>query len=271
MARPRNDNTIQRLKEKYDEGRGQGIMKNYKPWICVNDFSSSGLTSELIGWTTGRLHQLFSIGERNFFQLLDWDDTVIDIREQYPLLDDGLPSIYRTLQIANGLGYRHPQKPKSSLPIVMTTDFVITRIVDGQMVTEARAYKMCSELSRARTLEKLEIERLYWEDLGVNWRVVTEKSLNLVKVRNINAIRMPRLLFAYNNITPESAATVADCYISDDSLWDLPIYEACLMLDQQLGLSEGTSLNSVKFLISTKTWRINMDIPFSTHHPLALQ
>lgn len=270
MARPRNDNTIQTLKEKYDAGRGQGIKENYCPWIWVNDFSSSGLTSELIGWTTGRLHQLFSNGERNYFQLLDWDESVVDIREQYPLLDDGQPSIFRTQQIATWLGYQHPAKPKSRLPIVMTTDFVITREQGGQLVTEARAFKLSSELKDDRTIEKLEIERIYWEELGVNWRVVTEKSLNLIKVKNIDNIRMPRLMFEYNNITSESAAAVASGYMQNDSLWEMPLFAACLVLDERIGLKEGTALNSVKYLISTRTWNIDMNIPFSTHRPLTL-
>lgn len=53
--------------------------------------------------------------------MLEIEDDVIDIREQYPLLP-----IEDTLEIANELGIEHPRHPQTEKAIVMITDFLIT-------------------------------------------------------------------------------------------------------------------------------------------------
>ena len=48
------------------EGRGQGELSNYIPWIKIQDISSRGNASRLIGWTAKRQHELLSNLERDF-------------------------------------------------------------------------------------------------------------------------------------------------------------------------------------------------------------
>ncbi len=78
-------------KEKFDrflkEKRGEGVRDKYSPWITVRDFPSTGRVSRARGWKTNRLHHLFSDHETRLFYILEWSDVVIDIREQFPLLD----------------------------------------------------------------------------------------------------------------------------------------------------------------------------------------
>jgi len=50
---------------------------------------------------------------------------------------------------------------------------------------KARTIKMTSELSNVRILEKLEIERRYWQEKGVNWKIVTEREISFQKAKNI--------------------------------------------------------------------------------------
>ena len=69
------------------EGRGQGVLKNYKPWIQIQDFPSRGIVSRVKGRKTGRVHHLMSNLELEYFYLLDWSEKTQDIREQYPLED----------------------------------------------------------------------------------------------------------------------------------------------------------------------------------------
>ena len=42
------------------EGRGQGYLKNYKPWVTVRDFGSKGRSHRVYGHTTKRTHHLLS-------------------------------------------------------------------------------------------------------------------------------------------------------------------------------------------------------------------
>jgi hypothetical protein len=46
---------------------------------------SLGQSHRLRGMTTGRIHHLLSDIECSLFYLLDWNDAVVDIREQFPL------------------------------------------------------------------------------------------------------------------------------------------------------------------------------------------
>ena len=52
--------------------------------------------------------------------MLEWNNIVVDIREQFPLTRED------TWHIADEKGIKHPTDPKSQIPIVMTTDFLIT-------------------------------------------------------------------------------------------------------------------------------------------------
>ncbi|KAI94320.1 hypothetical protein T281_11610 [Rhodomicrobium udaipurense JA643] len=45
--------------------------------------------------------------------------------------------------------------------------------------------KTATDLDKPRTLEKLEIERRYWLEQGVDWGIVTERDIPKVAVRNI--------------------------------------------------------------------------------------
>jgi hypothetical protein len=83
------------------EGRGQGAGGSYKPWLTIQDVPSQGRTARPTGWKTGRLHHLSDI-ETALFYLLDWEDHVLDIREQFPstrenaadrIRDGGCPSV----------------------------------------------------------------------------------------------------------------------------------------------------------------------------------
>src|SRR5438876_7959715 len=151
------------------EGRGQGEGAAYKPWLTVRDVPSVGFSSRIMGWKTGRLHHLFSNHESGYFHIGEWAKKVIDIREQYPLLP-----LENTLAIAESCGIKHPVNPKTKKPIVLTTDFLLTLEHEGQHVEQARTIKPFAQLASDRTLEKFEIERLYWGSLHTDWGIVTE-------------------------------------------------------------------------------------------------
>ncbi|WP_327324120.1 hypothetical protein [Lysinibacillus parviboronicapiens] len=49
------------------EGRGQGELSEYIPWLNVQDFSSNGNVTRIKGWKTTRQHEFFSNLERSYF------------------------------------------------------------------------------------------------------------------------------------------------------------------------------------------------------------
>lgn len=148
------------------EGRGQGSGFNYKPWIYIHDFPSRGISTRIMGRTTGRIHHLLSRNEEYYFYLLDADPTVLDIREQFPL------RLTETMDLARQLNIRHPWK--GSFPFVMTTDFLITK-EDG---LHARTIKNSEELNNPRVVDKFAIEHAYWSSKGIDWKIVTENQID---------------------------------------------------------------------------------------------
>lgn len=85
------------------EGRDQGELMEYKPWVQVQKFPSKGIVSHVKGRTTGRIHRLMSNLELRYFLLLDWSEKTMDIRELFPL-----DEISDAIGIADACGIRHP-------------------------------------------------------------------------------------------------------------------------------------------------------------------
>lgn len=165
------------LKNKY----GIGEFEFYKPWLRVQDVKSSGVRSQVTGIKTKRLHHMLSSIETSFFYLAEFSDSVVDIREQFPLLPINL-----TIKIAKTLDIKHPTHPKTKEPIVITTDFLLTREIDGAKTYEAFSIKPESESGKLRVLEKVEIERVWWELLGIKFSYFTGNTTTQIQSKNIN-------------------------------------------------------------------------------------
>jgi hypothetical protein len=89
--------THQAILNREQQGRGLGKGASYKPWTTVQDYAGMSKCSRIKGWKTGRTHHLLSPLEVLFFYLLEWDGSVTDIREQFPLpngvVPEGRPTI----------------------------------------------------------------------------------------------------------------------------------------------------------------------------------
>ncbi|WP_244919527.1 TnsA endonuclease N-terminal domain-containing protein [Nostoc commune] len=161
-------------------GCGQGRGADYKPWLKVQDVPSRGQVNRIKGWKTGRVDHFFSELELDYFYVLEWSQVVCDIREQYPLLP-----LTQTQAIASECGFRHPAVGRTSELVVMTTDFVVTMRQSIGTTEIARTLKYAKDLQSKRTLEKLEIERLYWLSRGIDWGIVTEREIPSALVKNV--------------------------------------------------------------------------------------
>ncbi|MEK8209537.1 TnsA endonuclease N-terminal domain-containing protein [Paenibacillus sp. FSL L8-0696] len=179
MAKRKYEWTEEKIAKYIKEGRGAGELYSYKPWLNIQDVPSLGRSHRIKGCKTNRLHHFLSDLERNYFYLLEWAIDVIDIREQYPLNRE------QTFKIAEDKNITHPIDPHSQIPIVMTTDFVITRQIEGEMKYVARTVKPSDMLNDRRVIEKFEIERAYWQQKGVDWGIVTEQEIPKKFVDNI--------------------------------------------------------------------------------------
>lgn len=167
------------------QGRGVGEGYEYRPWIKVREVPSLGRARRLKGLKTGRIHHLLSDLEYKHFLLLEFNDQVIDIREQYPLFP-----LDQLIGIANALAISYPNYVGTSTPYVLTTDLLATYSAeDGSKKLHARSIKYAADLDDKTTLEKLELERVYWETKNATWDIGTEYSINHIFFRNLNWLR----------------------------------------------------------------------------------
>jgi hypothetical protein len=252
--------TIERFRK---EGRGQGTLQDYIPWLTVRDVPSHGKSSRDKGWKTGRTHHFLSTLELLYYFILEWSRMVTDIREQYPLLP-----IDDTLAIADSLGIKHPTHPKTKEPVVLTTDFYISLRNENGSFEHARTVKYAKDLSNRRTLEKLEIERRYWEVRGIDWGIVTEHEIPTELANNVDFLHDAWHLPKY---MPEKNITlVAELLTRLVVEQHQPLNELTAISDMQLGLKGGTSLKVAYYLLATRQWRIDMNIPIDPDQPLTV-
>ncbi|MFJ4049792.1 TnsA endonuclease N-terminal domain-containing protein [Pseudomonas hunanensis] len=195
--RGRRFQTEDDIKRHISNGFGSGAGASYEPWLRVQDVPSRGRSHKIYGVKVDRLHHLFSDLERAYLLLWEFSESVVDIREQYPLLPRESAQA-----VATSIGVRYPRYPKTTVPYVMTTDFLLTvKCPDGRFETVARTVKYSSDFignSALRTYEKLEVEKRFWNAQGVDWSVVTELGFSDVFIKNLGLLRkyaqLPRAL-----------------------------------------------------------------------------
>ena len=244
------------IEKKLKDGHGQGIGVDYKPWLVIQDVSSLGRSTRLKGIKIPRQYEFLSDLERNYFYLLEYSDLVVDIREQFPLLP-----IDETLIIAEELGIKHPTHPQTKEPIVMTTDFVVTKLEEGQPVNLARTLKYKDDLMDRRVMEKFEIEREYWERKGTDWGIVTELEVPKEMAMNISFVHSYADLSSIEDFSEFSEADI-DTYsvylISNLLNAEMTVRESCKRLDEVFYLAPGSGLTLFKHLIITKAIEVDL-------------
>lgn len=155
-------------------------IKNYESAIKVQDFPSKARVSRVKGRKTGRLHHLLTDLETNIFYLLDFNDDVIDIKEHYPLLDlmDG------EIDLGN-INLNKFKDKKTGEQYMFSTTFVVTVKKSEKEEYLAISVKNESQLYKGTTLEKLEVERRYWQRKKIKWCILTNKDIEIDMVENI--------------------------------------------------------------------------------------
>lgn len=251
--------TKAKIEEFIKQGRGSGELAIYKPWILTRELTgASSRKTRVKGLFTGRVHHLLSDLEKKIYFQLEWLDNVYDIREQYPLLPNT-----STIRISEEYGLRHPIYPYTSLPIVMTTDFLVTTVINGSKKYVAICAKYSRDLEKLRTLEKIHIEKKYWEIKGVDFRIFTEKDINHVLLKNILYFRDAYECNLWNEIGPSLVLEIKKDLISIIFEMNRTVKEAVQYLDIKYKLKEGYSLFIFKHLVARKLISIKMDEPFN--------
>lgn len=239
------------------EERGQGHGKDYRPWLTIQDVSSSGRSCRIHSRKTGREHHLLSDIETALFLLLDWSDSVSDIREQFPLDRD------ETRRIAADMGVRHPADTQSRIDIVMTTDFVVNWRVGDTITIAARSVKPAGELDKDRTLEKQEIERRYWQIKGVDWGLVTNLDLPAQRIKNLRWLHemqsLEHMTAPYPGYWDDRCGRFLACLPQASGM---STKQFIRLLESTQGFAVGEALTVIRHLAANKRIAIDLDDKF---------
>jgi len=251
MARKKYEWTEDRIAKFMKEGRGSGVGKDYKPWLTVSDIPSLGRSHRIAWKATGRTHHLLSDNEYYAFLRLCFDDAVVDIREQFPLRRE------ETLEIASALQVRHPTV--RGVDIVMTTDFLVTRRTHDGYQIAAQTVKETGDLDNLRTIEKLEIERIYWACRKTSFSIISSSDLKNTYSRNLAWI------FEHasddekrvDHRTGAIKARLAEIFSRAPSA---PLRTACGLVDQELGTAPGQSLQTARNMLGSKELLVDLNL-----------
>jgi len=254
MARQSNKWDEYKKQKRILSGRGQGVGSEYQPWLTVQDFPSMGRVSRIYGWKTKRIHHLFSDIQTKYFYLLEFEDSVVDIRENYPLLD-----IDSTIKEKEDLDFELFTDKESQTPYVITTSFLITlRYKNGDLKYAARSIKAASELEKKKTLEKLEIERRYWNEKNIEWGIVTQKQIPKQLVKNIEWVHSSKNDYEERGLTEKEVQLMCGALKDNIIRRNEVVAKILSEFDFEYNYQSGTGLYLFKYLIASKKLTVDM-------------
>jgi len=186
-----------KLKAKVDSliaaGVGQGSMECYEPWLKIGSFASRGSSYVVPSMKCPRSHHFLSKSEYHFYLLQEFAADVLEIREQFPLINYG-----RTFQIAVEKGFKPSFYRNTTVPRMYTTDFMLTKVnAVGERYLSAVSIKSRRDHAKLvgtkrglkRTIELAIIEKAYWDEIGVQWDTVFAEDLPVIRIKNIQSLK----------------------------------------------------------------------------------
>lgn len=221
----------------------------------------------VLGLKTGRVHHYLSDLEYACHLLAEYAYDVADIREQFPLLPWNA-----TQRIADDLGIRHPIYPGTKTPVVMTSDLVLTtRKGEGlsyTVICVKPSSATATENSRARrTMEKLLIEKTFWELRKTPWHLVTEQEIPRTRVRNLDLLRgsmMAGEIDWVNSYMEDFLSAFNSCWRTYRSL-----HEILAQVEAKTNLDQGQCFSLFSRAVWLRLIPVDLDAEVIHHdHPL---
>ena len=166
-------------KTRLQKGRGTGDLETYQPWHFVQDFAGIGTKHKIPSIIMDRDRHALSTNEMHLILFVEMASNVYDSKEQFPL------DLETTQLIAEQMGVKHPRQPGKDEDKIMSIDLLIIYI-DG--TRRGISVKPISDLMDPRTIEKLEIERIWCCIKGIKWSLFTDEDVPLGLKANITRL-----------------------------------------------------------------------------------
>lgn len=248
------------------------IQVEYRPFLTIRQVNKVGRRHWIFCPIQRREAHLLSDGEFRAYKILLNMPGTYSVKEQFAL------DIDETMQIAEELGYIHARNYKTGEATVMTTDFVVECIFNGQRHRIAYTFKYFDSMfdgaqsfkphTKAwRTFQKFEIERHYWARRGVEYRIITEKDATKEQSWNIQFCE------PYRELQVEE--TLLDTFITSFyKVWDAgrikQLQVLCEEVSEVLGISAAFTMQVFKFAVYHGYIRVSHDSYLRPFRPVTL-
>lgn len=182
-------------------GLGEGVT--YKPWLTVRAVGSQGSSPNIMGIKIPRRFECLSSYETTYLYLLEREPEVLDIQEQFPILD-----LSATLRICSHLHVKHTRRGR--YPDPFTIDFILTRERAKARITQARSIKTPADRAKPGVAQKLNVEYQWSNEIGLDWAVVETDEFTPDLLSSLRFIRR----WFEDRFTPnsESAKRFSDAF-----------------------------------------------------------
>lgn len=251
----RNEWNAEKLQRYIKEGRGQGEYESYKGFTQIHDFGSLGRSSRIRTWKCNRVVHLLSDIETRYFYLTEFDDSILQVKEHFPLMN-----YEDVVGEQEDIDIRKFKDKQSGFPYILTTTFLITvRGKDGNTFEVARSVKASHELEKRAVIERFELIRRYFYKKGVDWALVTNKEIPLIKAKNIEWIHPAKFLEETTDFTKDDISYITGILLELLYKNKRSIRDITNSVDSQLNLEAGSALLLLKHLLATKQIKIDMD------------
>ncbi len=242
MAKRDTSWTLTKYRRFLSENRGAGELASYKPWLFIQDFPSRGRVTRVKGWKTNRIHHFFSDLQTKCFYAFEWNDEVLDIREHYPLLD--LREV-----VKDNKDLKQEFFSNEEPPYILTTTFLLTT-KDNRYI--ARSVSPAADLGRKSVLDRLEIERRYWQAKQIDFGIITQKDIPNRLAKNVEWIHQSLYSYLERGIEEDSLKAYSGGLLDKFRYNNHSIRKVTSDFDKENNLEEGTGLFMFKYLLASK-------------------
>lgn len=228
--------------------------------VKVTTFSSKGRATRIHSIKTNKIHHLHSDNQLRAFLLFEWSDKVTNIQESYALTD-----LFEVIDNKEDLRLDKFMDTDSNKIYTLHTNFFLTINENGKEIYVAVVVKNTSELKRRVVIEKLEIERRYYEAKNIDFKIITEKELNRVFCKNIEWVRET----LHHDGIDKKEVMSEELYWILKASGNINVDQALRLFESDNDMEQGAGLYLFRFLIANKRIKVNMKEKIKINIPIA--
>lgn len=274
---------LKKIVEQIRLGFGQGHGEHYQPWMKIRRKNSTSKSNQVVAWMQplGRVAHYFSRGEYKTALMILWLG-VEDLREQYPLWpivhphplkgaegaeSMNLPWVCGLLDIASEAVIDHGVEVGTDIPYTATIDLLATlRTRTGLKLIgiSCKPYSSSDAPIRPRSLERLELEKRYFESIGEKYWVANSALVSNQMAGQLEIWMESSVLNGATDLYLHSFRFAA--FLEEHPR--LSIAEAVVQAAEVNGIDEADAWQLFRYCAWFQLFDIDPTKPLLTSHPI---